>query len=115
MTKRFFSNVVNGRERKWYTESLWELAKELMPFDFAVEEFDFNQDVWFHDVHTPTVELVLDHMKRVQEADLQFPIILNKDGVIMDGVHRLCKARLNGLKTVKAVQFLNDPEPDEIL
>ena len=32
----------------------------------------------------------------------------------MDGGHRLCKAILEGRKTIKAVQFTTMPEPDEI-
>ena len=41
-------------------------------------------------------------------------IILNVDGSLMDGGHRVCKALLDGRKTIRAVRFQAMPEPDEI-
>jgi hypothetical protein len=32
----------------------------------------------------------------------------------MDGMHRVCKALLQGIDTVAAVQFDVDPEPDYV-
>jgi hypothetical protein len=32
----------------------------------------------------------------------------------MDGMHRACKAFIEGKETIKVVQFINDPEPDFI-
>jgi hypothetical protein len=57
---------------------------------------------------------MLDHMKLVEEADLSFPIILSADGGIMDGMHRVAKAALEGRTEVEAVQFDRDPEPDYV-
>ena len=51
---------------------------------------------------------------RINEATLDHPVILNADGSLMDGGHRICKALLEGRKTVMAVQFETMPEPDEI-
>ena len=53
------------------------------------------------------------HMRKVQEADLSYPIILAPNGVIMDGRHRLTKAILEGRTTIKAVRFLEMPETEE--
>ncbi len=47
-------------------------------------------------------------MKSVMDADLDFPILLNEDGVIIDGRHRLCKALYLGEKTIKARRFVSD-------
>jgi hypothetical protein len=33
----------------------------------------------------------------------------------MDGMHRVAKAWLLGLSTIQAVQFVQDPEPDQIV
>src|SRR4051812_19692426 len=45
-----------------------------------------------------------DRMKRIQGADLQFPLILMKnlrdEWVIMDGYHRLAKAKLSDLPAI---------------
>ena len=51
------------------------------------------------------------HMKAVLNADLSFPIILDEDGEIMDGRHRIMKAILEGKRNIKAVRFNENPEP----
>ena len=58
-------------------------------------------------------ELVM-HMKAVNDADLSFPIILDEDGELMDGRHRIMKAMLLGLPEVKAVRFDSNPQPDKV-
>ena len=52
------------------------------------------------------------HMKGVMDADLQYPIILDEDGYIMDGRHRVAKALLEGKETIKYVRFEETPDPD---
>ncbi len=37
-------------------------------------------------------------MKRVLNTDLNYPIILNEEGFIMDGWHRVTKALLEGTR-----------------
>ncbi len=56
-------------------------------------------------------EMVM-HMKAVQSADLEKPIILDEDGELMDGRHRLMRAMLEGRPTIKAVRFDENPLPD---
>jgi len=48
---------------------------------------------------------------QVNEADLSYPIILDEDGVIMDGRHRLTKAIIEKRETIKAVRFQDNPVP----
>jgi len=55
-------------------------------------------------------EMVM-HMKAVNDADMECPIILDEDGDIMDGRHRIMKAILLGLPTIKAVRFEDNPNP----
>ena len=108
------STVRNGRRLVWYTERLWRLAAGLRPFDVEIETIaELDQDCWFGDKE-PTVRRVADHCRRIAAADLDYPIILNSDGSLMDGGHRLCKALLDGKTTVRAVRFDTMPEPDEI-
>ncbi len=52
------------------------------------------------------------HIKSVLEADLERPIILDDDGYIMDGRHRIAKALLEGAETIKFVRFKETPSPD---
>lgn len=55
-------------------------------------------------------EMVM-HMRAVNEADLTFPIILDEDGELLDGRHRLMKAMLIGTDTVRVVRFDENPSP----
>ena len=70
---------------------------------------DLDEQVWEH-VLTPRV--VVEHMRRILDADLKYPIILSSDGWVMDGCHRLAKALAEGRETVTVVQFQTDPPPD---
>ena len=99
----------------WYTERLWKLAAELPVFEFEVSRFDcFDEDVWFGGTHKPTVNKVLEHYRKIANATFEYPIIFSHDGSIFDGVHRICRAHLDGRKTIPAVKFTIDPEPDLI-
>jgi len=40
-------------------------------------------------------------------------IILSSEGWVMDGMHRVAKAFIEGLKCIRAVQFPETPAPDE--
>lgn len=61
-----------------------------------------------------TLREMVSHMKAVNDADLSKPIILDEDGEIMDGRHRIMKAMLLGEPTIKAVRFEENPTPDRI-
>jgi hypothetical protein len=52
------------------------------------------------------------HMKAVMDADLEYPIILDEDGYVMDGRHRIAKALFEGKETIKYVRFEETPPPD---
>lgn len=52
------------------------------------------------------------HVRLTNEVDVQYPIILGSDGRVMDGMHRVLRAILDGREFIDAVQFDADPEPD---
>jgi hypothetical protein len=97
------------------TERLWALAEGLPVTDVAIADIpEFDEDCWFVERHLPTVRKVAEHARRIFAADLSHPVILNADGRLMDGGHRICKAWIEGRATVAAVRFPVTPEPDEI-
>lgn len=61
-----------------------------------------------------TLREMVTHMKAVQNADLSYPIILDEDGEVMDGRHRIMRAILEGRETIKAVRFYENPRPDRV-
>ena len=100
----------------WDVRGLIELSK-----GFPVENYDLAQIVeldephWYsHEGDSPTCRSLLKHFKLIEEADLAFPIILDEDGRVMDGMHRVCKAAQLGMDQILAVRFQTNPEPDFI-
>jgi hypothetical protein len=100
----------------WYSERLWQLADTLPSQLIPIKQVkEFEQNCWFSEDNPPTCKAVADHARRINEADLSYPIILSAAGHLMDGGHRLAKAWLLGQELIRAVQFPVDPEPDIIL
>ena len=72
------------------------------------EVFNISEDYWGD---MSTTAAFIEHVKRVQDCDSKHPIILSPDGQILDGVHRICKALIEG-KQVRYVRFKKLPSPD---
>lgn len=49
--------------------------------------------------------------KRVLDADLSYPIILDDEGYVMDGRHRIAKSLFREVKEIKFVRFDLTPDP----
>lgn len=100
--------------RAWHIETIWQAASHCPVEDAlidAIEELD--EDCWFEgDGRVPTVRAVADHANRINKADLDRPIILSSDGHVLDGMHRVARALLDGHQTVKAQRLPVDPSPD---
>jgi hypothetical protein len=76
----------------------------------SIKELDTAH--WFSADGSPfTVRVLVRHMQLVNEVDPSYPIILGSDGQVMDGMHRVARAVLEGRSTIAAVQFVNHPAP----
>ena len=62
----------------------------------------------------PTCRAIAEHAKLINETNLKYPIILSCDGRVMDGMHRVAKALIEGQTKIKAVQFMQELKPDFI-
>jgi len=94
--------------RVWKITRLIFLSSKLEVFDLplkALNVFDI-----FPKVKT-TFEFV-EHIKKVQDSDLKYPIILDEEGYVMDGRHRIMKALLENVESIKAVRFVKTPTED---
>ena len=81
------------------------LAKDLEVKEIKVSEMYIG----YSPPHNTTLRGFVQHMKMVIDADMSCPILLNQDGQIIDGRHRLAKALLEGYETIKAKRFIDDP------
>ena len=76
-----------------------------------ISEIDANH--WYLEAGlTPTPRSIIDHAKLIAECDISYPIILDSGGRLMDGMHRVCRAIMDKVDSLPAVQFLIDPPPD---
>ena len=98
----------------WDVDRLIELSSALPVRDVALDSIDEIDSVyWFGDeVDRPTVRRVVDHLRLIEDVDFSHPIILGVDGRVMDGMHRIAKALLEGRSTISAVRFEFHPDPD---
>jgi hypothetical protein len=55
---------------------------------------------------------VVEHVQLIQDVDLSYPIVLGPDGRVMDGMHRVAKALIEGRATIDTVRLPSLPEPD---
>jgi hypothetical protein len=99
-------------KRAWHIETVWEAARGLPVKAVSVDGVrEIDEDCWFNG-RCATVRAVVDHARRIDQADLDLPVILASDGQVLDGMHRIAKAVLHGRATVLAQRLLIDPEPD---
>jgi hypothetical protein len=114
MRKQYHFRSGKSELDAWDVDGLVELTK-----DFPVKDVDLDSIgevdsvYWFNDGdEVPTVRRIVDHMRLVHHVDVSYPIILGSNGCVMDGMHRVVRALLEGHRTIRAVQFEVDPEPD---
>lgn len=101
--------------RAWHIETVWQAAQGLPVEDVPVDSIhEIDEDCWFHGGPV-TVRAVVDHARRITEADLALPVILAADGQVLDGMHRIAKAILCGHAAVPAIRLARDPAPDWLL
>jgi hypothetical protein len=100
----------------WDVERLIRLSGGLPTRLVALSEIrEIDQVYWFDDdQERPTCRAVLEHIRLINEVDASYPIILGADGRVMDGMHRVAKALLQGRREIEAVQFAVDPDPDYV-
>ena len=78
---------------------------------FKVMDIPINHLNVYQIYKSLTLREMVKHMRAVNDADLSYPIILDEDGELMDGRHRIMKALLTEAKTIKAVRFDENPTP----
>lgn len=93
----------------WNVPRLITLSADLEPFEIPMKCLNI-----YTSYDSMSLRTLVGHMMSVQEADLKYPIILDEDGDILDGRHRIMKALLLGKESILAVRFESNPEPDSV-
>ena len=97
----------------WDVDRLIELTSGLPEEEVRLEDLhEIDSVYWFDEFEHPTVRKVVEHARLVQAVDPAYPVILGPDNRVMDGMHRIARALLEGRSTVLAVRLRELPEPD---
>lgn len=98
--------VASIGRHNWYVTRLIELSK-----GFPVLSIPLRHLSLYYTYRNQTLREFVMHMHAVEAADLSCPIILDEDGEIMDGRHRVMKALYLEQPTIRAVRFDVNPTP----
>ena len=97
----------------WDVDNLMRLTRDQPEEEVALAEIaEIDENWWFAFGDIPTVRSVVEHFRLMQETDLTHPIILDPDGRLMDGMHRVAKALSQGAHAVRAKRLRTLPPPD---
>jgi hypothetical protein len=98
----------------WDVDRLIALSRDLPVERVEVDSIgEIDTSYWFDgSAEEPTVRKVVEHCMLINDVDLSYPIILGHDGRVMDGMHRIARALMDGRKELDAVRFLAPLEPD---
>jgi hypothetical protein len=96
-------------QHHWSVSRLHQLARDLPVMEVPMKHLGM-----YYTYNSLTLREMVMHMKAAQDSDLSFPIILDEDGELMDGRHRLMKAMLLGHSTIKVVRFDKNPAPCKV-
>lgn len=91
----------------WSVAKLQDDAKDLPVFDCPIAALDLSNVIW----RGENMLGLAFHCKRVMDADLDCPILLDWSGAIADGRHRVLKAIIEGRRTIKARRMTWKPTP----
>ena len=54
------------------------------------------------------------HLRLVEEVDLSYPVLVDPEGRLLDGMHRIAKALSLGHASIRAKRLPFLPEPDHV-
>lgn len=106
MDNELDSQVFRCGTRYWHVTRLFQLSKDLEPFKLPLKHLNIYD--LFPKINT-TLGFI-EEIKNVMNADLKYPIILDEEGYVMDGRHRICKALYEEKEFILAVRFSKTPE-----
>ncbi len=115
MSTEYHNRVIDGRRASWRVARLRAQAAGLPVEEVAVASIsEFDDVYWFDQEHRPTCRAVVEHAQRIAAADLDDPILLSADGWVVDGMHRVARAVMEGVAELPGRRLTAYPEPDDV-
>lgn len=101
-------NTCSMGDSRWLTTTIIDASKDCEVFDLQLAAIDLDVMPW----GDQSILSYCNHIKRIENTNMEYSIIQAPSGWIIDGWHRVCKAILNGDETIKAKRLKFLPEPD---
>jgi hypothetical protein len=114
MRKQYYFRPSAAGLLAWDVDRLVERSRKFTVRAVPLAEIQELDNAVFGSDEERTWRSFAAHCRLVREAELKYPIIRAADGAVMDGMHRVCKALIEGRDTIDAMQFDTDPEPDYV-
>lgn len=114
MRKQYFFRPSSRGLLAWDVDRLVALTRGFPRVRVALADIRELDEPLFGPEEPATWRGLLMHVRLMDAADLQYPIILAADGRVMDGMHRVASAVRAGQESIEAVRFATDPEPDHV-
>lgn len=114
MRKQYYFQPSSRGLLAWDVDRLIQLSSHLPRKPVPLSAIRELEEAWFGEGERPTWSAMVEHIRLIEDSDLSFPIILSAGGAVMDGMHRVAKAALQGRNEIEAVQFDEDPDPDYV-
>jgi hypothetical protein len=102
-------NTFTSGKKVWFVANLIDRSKDFVPFDLPLAAIYAGSEVW---ESVSSAYGLAKQMRRVLDVETSHPIILDQEGFIMDGWHRVARALIDGKSTIKAVRFTETPPHD---
>ncbi len=98
----------------WNVTRLVALAAHQPVVDWPLSVIrEMDEPYWFDATGEPaTTRAVAKHARQIAHVDLSYPILICPEGRIIDGMHRVARAWLDGHTTIKARRLDHLPAPD---
>jgi hypothetical protein len=114
MRKQYYFRPSDRGVLAWDVDRLVDLSGDLPRMQIPLSAIRELDEPWAGEGESQTWLEMVEHIKLIEAADLSYPIILSASGRVMDGMHRVTKAVLQGRAAIEAVQFDEDPAPDHV-
>jgi len=109
-----YIDYAGDEEHFWHIETLWTAALAHPAVTVLIDDLPWRDDGCLILGEPPTWGAFAAHCARAMHADPAYPVIIGPGGDVMDGMHRIVRAIVEGKTHIEAVFLPETPPPDRI-
>jgi hypothetical protein len=115
MRKQFHFRPSDAGLQAWDVDNLIRLTQDQPDEDLPLSDIrEIDENWWFAFGEVPTVRNVVEHFRLMEELDPSYPIVVDPEGRLMDGMHRVARALSEGQSSIRARRLAVLPPPDHV-